>query len=113
MFPPAAEQARRVPHRGRSDEALDSRRGDSAAQQGGGMASLTERMVGAMQADVRTFEEIEKDPTAVSQAIIVILIAGFAALVGNIFRTGVAAGVSGMIVTLAGYALWTLIVVVV
>ena len=77
------------------------------------MASLTQRMVGAMQVDVRTFEEIESDPTAVSQAVVVILISGFAALLGNIFRAGPIAGVSGMIMTLVGYAVWTLIVVVV
>ena len=33
------------------------------------MASLTERMTGAMHADVKTFQEIEADPTAISQAI--------------------------------------------
>ena len=33
------------------------------------MASLQERMVGAMRGDVKTFEEIEADPSAIGQAV--------------------------------------------
>ena len=40
------------------------------------MADLTGRMIGAMQADVKTFTEIEADPNAMGQAITVIVIAG-------------------------------------
>ena len=32
------------------------------------MADLTGRMIGAMKADVKTFEEIEADPSAMTQA---------------------------------------------
>ena len=42
------------------------------------MASLPERMVGAMKADVKTFQEIEADPNALGQAVTVIIIAGVA-----------------------------------
>ena len=56
------------------------------------MASLTERMTGAMQADVKTFQEIEADPAAISQAVTVIVIAGVASLLGNMFRIGIIHG---------------------
>lgn len=77
------------------------------------MASLTERMIGAMQADVKTFEEVEKDPAALGQAVAVIVIAAVAALIGNIFRDGIGPGIGGLIATLIGYGVWTVLVVVI
>ena len=77
------------------------------------MASLTERMIGAMQADVKTFEEVEKDPAALGQAVTVIVIAAVAALIGNIFRDGLGPGIAGLLGTLIGYAVWTALVVVI
>ena len=74
------------------------------------MADLTGRMIGAMQADVKTFEEVESDPNAFTQAIIVIVIAGVASLIGNIFRVGIIGGVVHLIATLAEYALFSLLV---
>jgi hypothetical protein len=77
------------------------------------MASLGQRMVGAMQADVKTFQEIEADPAAISQAVTVIVIAGVASLIGNIFRAGVMFGVMSLVLTLIGYALWTVAIVLI
>ena len=77
------------------------------------MASLAERMTGAMKADVKTFREIEADPTAMGQAVTVIVIAGVASIIGNVWRVGVAAGVMTLIANLIGYALWTLLVVLI
>ena len=77
------------------------------------MASLGERMVGAMKADVKTFQEIEADPTAIGQAVTVIIIAGVASLIGNVFRIGVFVGVMSLVVTLITYALWSLLVVLI
>jgi hypothetical protein len=77
------------------------------------MASLGERMVGAMKADVKTFQEIEADPTAMGQALTVIVIAGVASLIGNIFRSGVFVGMMSLVVSLVGYALWSLLVVLI
>ena len=74
------------------------------------MADLTGRMIGAMQADVKTFTEIEADTSAMGQAVTVIVIAGVAALIGNIFRTGVTAGILGLIGSLLGYALFSFLV---
>jgi hypothetical protein len=77
------------------------------------MASLGERMVGAMKADVKTFEEIEADPNALGQAVTVIVIAAVAAMIGNLFRQGVGWGVIGLVTTLVGYAVWTVLVVLI
>src|SRR5829696_1519970 len=66
------------------------------------MADLSGRMIGAMQADVKTLAEIEADPGAMGQAVTVIVIAGVAALIGNIFRNGVIPGVMAMIGSLVG-----------
>ena len=74
------------------------------------MADLTGRMIGAMQADVKTFTEIEADPSAMGQAVTVIVIAGVASLIGNIFRIGVIPGVIGMVGSLVGYALFSFLV---
>lgn len=77
------------------------------------MASLADRMVGAMKADVATFEEVEKDPAALGQAVAVIVIAAVASLIGNIFRHGLAGGILGLLATLIGYGVWTVIVVLI
>ena len=74
------------------------------------MASLGERMVGAMKGDAATFEEIERDQSAMGQAVTVIIIAGVAALIGNLFRSGITAGVFALIASLVMYAVWAVIV---
>jgi hypothetical protein len=77
------------------------------------MASFAERMTGAMKADVHTFEEIEADRTAAPQAVAVIVLAGVASLLGNIWRLGIIGGVMMLVVNVCGYALWALVVVLI
>ena len=77
------------------------------------MASFAERMTGAMKADVKTFEEIEADQTALPQAVAAIVIAGLASLIGNVFRVGIIGGFMFLIVTLCSYALWVFVVVLI
>jgi hypothetical protein len=77
------------------------------------MADLTGRMIGALQADVKTLNEIEADPGAVAQAATVIVIAGVASLIGNFFRAGVTAGILGLISSLLGYALFSFLVYII
>lgn len=74
------------------------------------MASLGTRMAGAMKGDAATFEEIEHDPSAMGQAVAVIVIAGVASLIGNIFRAGITAGIMSMIIALIGYGIWAVMV---
>jgi hypothetical protein len=77
------------------------------------MADLQGRMIGAMQADVKTMSEIEADSTAMGQAVTVIVIAGVASLIGNFFRAGVSAGVIGLVGSLVGYALFSFMVYII
>jgi hypothetical protein len=77
------------------------------------MASFGERVVGVMKADVKTFEEIEQDTTAMGQAVGVILLAGVAALIGNIFRAGFSGAFWSLCLSVIGAALWALIVTLV
>jgi hypothetical protein len=77
------------------------------------MASLQERMIGAMRGDVKTFEEIEADPSAIGQAVTVIVIGAVAALIGNIFRSGIGGGIAALIMTLIGYAIWSFLIVII
>ena len=74
------------------------------------MADLTGRMIGAMQADVKTLNEIEADPNALGQAITVIVIAAVAALIGNIFRAGIVSGIIGLLGALFAYAVFSFMV---
>ena len=74
------------------------------------MADLTGRMIGAMQADVKTFTEIEADRNAMGQAVTVIVIAGVASMIGNIFRAGIGSGVLNLIGSLLGYVVFSLLV---
>lgn len=77
------------------------------------MADLTGRIIGALQADVKTFEEIEGDPGALPQAVTVIALAGVAALIGNFFRMGIIGGVIHLVAMVAEYALFSLLVFVI
>jgi Yip1-like protein len=77
------------------------------------MATFAERMVGAMKADVQTFEEIEADQTAAPQAVAAIVLAGVASLIGNAWRLGLSLGFMMLIINLCGYALWTLLIVLI
>ncbi len=77
------------------------------------MADLTGRMIGAMQADVKTLAEIEADPSAMGQAVTVIAIAGVASLIGNSLSGGLIAGVLGLIASFLGYALFSILVFII
>lgn len=77
------------------------------------MASLATRMTGAMTGNVATFEEVERDPNALGQAVAVIVIAAVASLLGNIFRNGLGGGLAVLLGTLLGYAVWTVLVVLI
>lgn len=68
--------------------------------------SMIERMVGAATLKVDTYEEVEHDETATSQAAIVVAIVAVASAIG-----GVGAGGTGLIVGLlsafAGWLIWS------
>lgn len=74
------------------------------------MASFGERVVGAMSLKASTFQEIEHDPTAMGQAVGVIVLAAVSAGIGNLFWGGLSGIVYGIVTSLIAYAVWALVV---
>ena len=56
--------------------------------------TLGDRVVGAMKLDENAFEDVEQDPTAIGQAVGVIVLAAVAAGIGNIYWGGLSGIVS-------------------
>jgi hypothetical protein len=69
-----------------------------------------ERIIGAAKLDANTFEDIERDPTAISQAIGVIALAAVSTGIGNVWYGGFAGIIFGVFTSLIGYAVWAVIV---
>jgi Na+/proline symporter len=74
------------------------------------MASFGERVVGAMQLNPRSFEEVEHDPTAMGQAAGVIALAAVSSAIGNVWYGGFRGIVWSVIASLIGYVVWAAIV---
>jgi len=74
------------------------------------MASFGERVVGAMRLDANTFEEIERDPTAMGQAAGVIALSAVSIGLGNLYYGGVSGLVWQVIIALIGYVVWSVLV---
>ena len=70
------------------------------------MATMVERMIGAAKLDARTFEEVEADPSAMGQAIGVILIATAASGIGGMGRAGTTGLLAGLVAAVVGWAIW-------
>lgn len=69
-----------------------------------------DRVVGAMKLDPNTFEDVERDPTAIGQSVGVIVLAAVAAGIGNVFRGGLTGIVYGACLSVVGFLVWSLIV---
>ena len=69
-----------------------------------------ERVIGAAKLDVNTFEDIERDPTAMGQAIGVIAMAAAASGLANIWYGGITGILFGIITMLIGYCVWAVAV---
>jgi hypothetical protein len=72
-----------------------------------------DRVVGAMKLDATAFEDVERDSTAVGQAVGVIVLAAVAAGIGNIYWGGLSGIVSGTLMSILSFLIWSLIVWVV
>jgi hypothetical protein len=70
------------------------------------MASLTERMIGAAMLNVATYEEVEADQTATSQAAVVVTLVAVASAIGNYFRHGGRGIIGAVIAAFIGWLLW-------
>jgi hypothetical protein len=69
-----------------------------------------DRVVGAMRLDSNTFEDIERDPTAMGQAIGVIALAAVSFGIGNIWYGGMSGIVLRVVGGLIGYVFWAAVV---
>ena len=69
-----------------------------------------ERVVGALKLDANTFEDIERDPTAMGQAVGIIALAALASNLGQIWRLGFGVMLVGVCSSLVGYVLWGVVV---
>jgi len=72
------------------------------------MASFVDRVVGAARLDARTYEEVEADPAAMGQAMVVVAAAALAAGIGSL--EGGAIGALGAVGWgLVGWFLWAVV----
>ena len=69
-----------------------------------------ERVVGALKLDANTFEDIERDPTAMGQAVGIIALAALASNLGQIWRLGFGVMLIGVCSSLVGYVIWAVVV---
>jgi Yip1-like protein len=72
--------------------------------------TFAERVVGALKLDANTFEDIERDPTAMGQAVGIIALAAVASSLGYIWRGGFGSILFAVIASICGYLLWSLVV---
>lgn len=70
------------------------------------MASFTDRVVRAARLDPRLYEEIEADPTALGQAMLVVVLSSLAAGVGSMPGRGPGSILVGMLTALVGWYVW-------
>jgi hypothetical protein len=69
------------------------------------MATLVERAVGAAKLDAGIYEEIEHDPSALGQAMTVVVVSALAAGIGAA-HGGVGAILIGVVTSLIGWVIW-------
>ena len=69
-----------------------------------------QRVVGALKLDANTFEDIERDPTAIRQAVGIIALAALASNLGQIWRLGIGSMLIGVCSSLISYMLWAVVV---
>ena len=69
-----------------------------------------DRVVGALKLDANTFEDIERDSTAMGQAVAIIALAALASNLGQIWRLGFGVMLIGVCSSLVGYVIWAVVV---
>lgn len=69
-----------------------------------------DRIVGAMKLDPNAFEDVERDPTAMGQAVGVIVLAAVSSGIGWIFYGGLTGIVQNALLSLIGFLVWAVII---
>ncbi len=75
-----------------------------------GTHSMIERMIRASRLDVHIFEEVEADTSATRQALSVVVLVALATGIASLGTTGLSGLFVGVVVAIAGWALWASIV---
>ena len=70
------------------------------------MGNLFDRMVRAAKLDVRLYEEVEKDETAMTQAMTTVLLSSLAGGIGSLGTVGLWGLLLGLVAALAGWFIW-------
>jgi hypothetical protein len=70
------------------------------------MAGLLERMLGAAKLDPATYEEVEHDPRATPQAMLVVVLASVAGGLGAMRATGIVGLLLAALASLLGWFVW-------
>ena len=79
------------------------------------MTNFTDRVIGAARLNVATYEEVEADTTATTQAMGVVILSSLAAGVGSVGlgAGGIGSIVVGTIVSLVGWVVWAFVTYVI
>lgn len=75
--------------------------------------TFAERVVGALKLDANTFEDIERDTTAMGQAVGIIALAAVASSLGSIWHLGFGRILFAVLISICAYLLWAVLVWVV
>jgi hypothetical protein len=70
------------------------------------MGDLLNRMMRAAKLDVQLYEEVEKDETAMTQAMTVVLISSLAGGIGSLGTVGLWGLIVGLVAALVGWFIW-------
>jgi hypothetical protein len=73
------------------------------------MASLTGRMLGAAKLDAATYEEVENDPGATPQAMLVVVLANLAAGIAVVRDVGIGGLLVASLISLIGWYAWAFV----
>ena len=75
--------------------------------------TFAERVVGALKLDANTFEDIERDTTAMGQAVGIIALAAAASSLGSIWYLGFGRILAAVLISICAYLLWAVLIWVV
>ena len=77
------------------------------------MSTFAERMIGAATLDVHTYEEVEADTTATTQAMVVVVLSSIAQGIGFLTQGGGMGFVVGAVGALIGWFIWAFLVYII
>jgi len=77
------------------------------------MSTFSERMIGAATLDVHTYEEVEADATATTQAMGVVVLSSLAQGIAGLTQGGSSGFVYGVIGALIGWFIWAFLVYII